>query len=197
MTPMNLTQAIVALFVLVATSGQALADTIASSDFSADADGWRVGEFESPTSLGNVQYSASGGNSGGFIRTDDQFSYNAFVAPAKFLGDMSSAFGGTLSFDERILSSDRSSSVGVIISDGTLLLAYFLSPPTTNWTSRSISLMASAGWELLTPAQAYNDLHGSAATDAQLQQVLGSLSSLPSMPIGTAARIKSISTTSD
>jgi hypothetical protein len=69
----------------------------ASSYFDTNAEGWSaIGDFAVP-----VTWIASGGNPGGNIDLVDGVSGGVmyFVAPAKFLGNQSSAFGQPLSFD--------------------------------------------------------------------------------------------------
>jgi hypothetical protein len=63
------------------------------SVFDIDNDGWTV-------SGGILHYHNSGGNPDGFIEFEDnQDGKGVFIAPAKFLGDLSSYDKGTLSFD--------------------------------------------------------------------------------------------------
>jgi hypothetical protein len=63
------------------------------SSFDIDNDGWTV-------SGGLMHYHNSGGNLDGFIEfEDDQDGAGVFIAPNKFLGDLSSYDQGTLSFD--------------------------------------------------------------------------------------------------
>jgi len=63
------------------------------SSFDIDNDGWTV-------SGGLMHYHNSGGNPDGFIEfEDDQDGAGVFIAPIKFLGDLSSFDQGTLSFD--------------------------------------------------------------------------------------------------
>ena len=67
-------------------------ETIVSS-FDIDNDGWTV-------SGGLIYYHNSGGNPGGFIEfEDDQDGAGVFIAPAKFLGDLTAYNQGTLKFD--------------------------------------------------------------------------------------------------
>lgn len=115
-----------------------------------------------------------GGNPGGFIRTNDLFGWNSYEAPASFLGNQSAAYGGTLSLDERVRSADPAAVYPmVVLSDGTVLLQFRTSAPAagSGWTSFSIPLLASAGWEV---ADGSGNA-GPAATEAQLQGVLSNL----------------------
>ena len=78
------------------------AAVIVQSTFDWSDEGWRVGEFFSTVGDGIPTFVAFGGNPGGFIRTTDLFGWNAFQAPNSFLGDKSSAYGGTLHIEQKI-----------------------------------------------------------------------------------------------
>ena len=68
----------------------AFGTTLVQSTFDTDDEGWRVGDFFSVTgSPATPTYLSSGGNPDGFIRTGDSFSWNAYIAPAQFLGNRS------------------------------------------------------------------------------------------------------------
>src|SRR5215467_4265791 len=97
----------VGVFGLTVASISASANTVVST-FDSSADGWTIGDFFSPagSATSGVTWVASGGNPGGFIRTGDEFDWNSYFAPAAFLGNQSSAYGGNLTLDERVLSSD-------------------------------------------------------------------------------------------
>jgi hypothetical protein len=169
------------LGVSVTVLGLTLASTSASansivSTFDSSADGWTIGDFFSPagSATSGVTRVASGGNPGGFIRTGDEFDWNSYFAPAAFLGNQSSAYGGNLQLDERVLSSDGLVYPMVVISDGSLVLQFETVPPGTGWTSFDIPLIASAGWEI---SDGFGDSLG-AASESQLQQVLSNLAYL-------------------
>ena len=157
----------IALLASLVTSSGAAAQ---SSTFSTNDEGWRVGEFFSVGTSVGVTYVGSGGNQGGYITTTDRFGWNAFWAPSMFLGNKSALYGGTLSLDERVLSSDGNSYPMVVISDGSLRLQYVTAPPTTNWNTFLFPL-TEAGWQLANGT----GNPGPAATQAQFQQVLGNL----------------------
>jgi hypothetical protein len=78
---------------------------------------------------------------------------------------------GTLSVYQRVITSDEIPAPAVVMGDGTLTLQYYALPPTTEWTPAVVRFKASAGWEIASG----NYSHGPAATEAQLQQVLGNL----------------------
>jgi hypothetical protein len=151
----------------------AFAIPLVQSNFDTGDEGWRVGDFFSATgSPATPTYISSGGNPGGFIRTSDLFSWNAYLAPVKFLGNQSAAFGGSLDFDTRVLSTDGNAYYAVILEGGGLQVGYNNGIPTTAWTTFSIPLTG-AGW--------FKNLNGSSGTGgdpisaAELQSVLGNL----------------------
>jgi hypothetical protein len=163
-----------AALLIVCAAFEASASTIAISTFDTDADGWRIGDFFDATGDADPIYVASGGNPGGFIRTGDLFSWNAFQAPAEFIGNQSAAYGGSLNLDMQILSHDGIDYPMVVIGDGFKTLQFRTTPPGTGWTSYSIPLLASAGWEI-------GDGTGNPgvpATEAELQTVLAGLTFL-------------------
>jgi hypothetical protein len=150
------------------------AGVIVESTFDSGDEGWLVGNLFDSSGSSIPIYQATGGNPGGFIRTDDQYSWNGFHAPASFLGDQSAAYAGTLTLDQRLLTSDGIAYPMVVISDGTTKLQYRTVPPGTDWTSFSIPLMASAGWEISDSS----GNPGATASELQLQEVLSSLTFL-------------------
>lgn len=169
---MSLSSSTLVLSLFLLTSTPLRANILVQSTFDAGSEGWEVGDFFDSTGSAAPVWLGAGGNPGGFIRTDDQFNWNAFQAPAAFLGDQSAAYGGNLHLEQRVLSSDGIMYPMVIISDGSLRLQFRTSPPTTGWTPYNISLLAAAGWEVDNDASGNP---GPAATEAQLQQVLSSL----------------------
>ncbi len=116
---------------------------------------------------------AAGTRAGSFARAD-LFGWNAFQAPAEFIGDQSAAYGGSLNLDMQALTHDGLNYPMVVIGDGVTSLQFRTLPPATSWTSYSIPLLASAGWEI---ANGSGD-PGLAATESQLQTVLSGLTFL-------------------
>jgi hypothetical protein len=142
---------------------------LASSDFSVNAEGWRVfGD-------GILSYRASGGSPGGFIRITDQpqslVSY--FDAPAKFLGDKSAAYGWTLEYDVRHSSGGLFDGVPELILVGGDLTLHFNHPaPGTSWKHLRLRLEAgAAGWT-------FGSSTGPAPTEEQFRTVLSALTQL-------------------
>jgi laminin B (domain IV) len=148
--------------------------TIVESRFDVDGEGWRIGDFFAPSPSDVPQYLADGGNPGGFVRTGDVFAWNAYHAPAAFLGDKSAAYGGVLHLDQRALGPNTHVYPMVVMSDGALMLQFPTDPPGSEWKSYDIPLVASAGWEICDGT----GNPGPPASEAQLRQVLGSLSFL-------------------
>ena len=71
---------------------------IAVSTFDTGDEGWLV--VSTLGHSGSPDWSATGGNPGGYIYdTDMDGGWWGFLAPSKFLGDASDAFGNTLTFD--------------------------------------------------------------------------------------------------
>lgn len=69
-----------------------------ASSFDSGLDGWAG-------SGGSISFVPSGGNSGGFLQqVDTTGSFMSVIAPAKFVGSLSSYLGGTLSFDAKNIS---------------------------------------------------------------------------------------------
>ncbi|MGH7453962.1 MAG: laminin B domain-containing protein, partial [bacterium] len=156
--------------ILFSTSGYLFAQDI-TSQFDTDDEDWRAvnNNMSIPT------YFATGGNPGGYISITDNRSGIAWYwqAPAKFLGDVSSAYGGSLSFDlKQSLTINQFDGIDIILEGGGLTLV-FNTPrnPGTAWTSYSVSLIETAGWTKTT-------LTGPPPTQAEMLSVLSSLTKL-------------------
>ncbi len=157
---------------IFAAPATVIATTLVASDFSVNDEGWRVGTLFSNTDATIVPFYLTLNN--GVIETAGLTPFLAFEAPAKFRGDESAAYGGSLEFDVRIAPfltqpGDRPL---VVISDGTTFLQFrATTPPLFVFVSFDVPLLASAGWQLANSSGA----PGPPATEAQLQAVLGSL----------------------
>jgi len=143
---------------------------LAESTFDANADGWTVFNDGSAPA-----YYASGGvGNSGYIRSTDQGqgTYWYWNAPAKFLGNLSTAYNGSLSFYlfQSSTSSQRDQDDIILIGGGITLVYNTSYNPGTNWTYYSISLHETSGW--------FNKANGLLATQAEMQAVLGSLQAL-------------------
>ena len=151
-----------------------VADVIAISEFSVNDENWRLsGDVTSaiPTRL------ATGGNPGGFIRGFDQTVGGVWFwdAPAPFLGNVSAAYNFALTFDLRMRGSGPLFTDSDVILDGAgLSLHIATTPPVPQdvaWTSYSVLLTETAGWQV-------GSLAGPAATQAQMLAVLSDLDRL-------------------
>ena len=146
---------------------------VAQSTFDVDDEGWLVGG-PIPDPPG---YFATGGNPGGFIRGFDASgstggrAFWAFIAPAAYLGDVSAAYGGALSFDLRQDIEDGTpfNDDDVTLIGGGFTIVIDAGPnPATTWTSYSVPFVETAGW--------VHDGTSQPPTMAEMQAVLGSLS---------------------
>jgi hypothetical protein len=150
--------------VFVATPLVAEAAPIVISTFDAGTEGWTI----VADGTGPVW------NPGGYITTVDlglgQTIY--WVAPAAFLGDQSAAYGGTLAFDLRQSATNGGfDATDIFLSNGPTTLAFDLATnPLTVFTHFAVALLA-PGWKV-------GSIAGPDATAAQMQAVLGSLTSL-------------------
>mgnify|MGYP003433600895 CR=1 FL=1 len=153
---------------------KAQAATLVSSTFDNGTDGWVIEDFTSATSLiYTPTYFSTGGNPGGYIQDTDRTTGGwVFKAPTKFLGDMSAAYNGTLSFDSKMpVKGIEGNSEDVALTGGGYSLL-FNNPnnPGINWTSYSISLNEAGGWKV--------EATGLAPTQPQMLAVLSSLTNL-------------------
>ena len=152
---MNLHLAAAGLVFTLSLSAQAAV----TSTFDTDAEGWsgltaRPGESSAPIHNAGPfgSYSATGGNPGGYFRLpdpDDQDTF--FSAPAQFLGNQSSAVGGTLSYDLYTDASINYAGPNVVLQGGGVTLVYVLTtqPAVQNsWVTVSVALAPSAFWHL-------------------------------------------------
>ena len=160
----------ITLTLLLGVLGTASSASAQTSTFSANSEGWLVGDFFTTTGGTAPTWVSNGGNPGGFIRTGDLYAWNAYWAPAAFLGNKSSFYGGSLSLDTQVLSSDGLEYPEVVLSDGTIQIQYMTLPPTTSW-STFVFPLTEAGWQI---ADASGN-PGPAVTQSQFQQVLANL----------------------
>ena len=145
-----------------------------SSTFDTDTDGW----FKLPgsDSGSSVDWVSTGGNPDGYMRYNEVGSgfVDFAAAPAKFLGDKSAYYGGTLSFDilTNTLSNPTNRSDQVKLIGGGIELKYELDDPspTGQWHARSIDLIESAGW--------INTADNQAPDLSEMLSVLGDLTAL-------------------
>jgi hypothetical protein len=165
--------ALISLAVFGLLPSRSSAGSIATSDFSVNDEGWRIsGDATSAV----PSYVPTGGNPGGFIQVFDQVLGDVWFweAPAKFLGNVSGAYGQPLTFDLRMRGSGPLfSDSDIILAGGSLTLHFETSPVPTDvaWTSYSVLMMEAAGWKV-------GSLAGPAPTQAQFLSVISSLDRL-------------------
>ena len=124
---------------------QASAATI-SSTFDTGVEGWTAVD-----TTGHDYFStwkSTGGNPGGFLFGYEDYSITGtgfFIAPSKFLGDLSAYAGGVLSFDIKIITGASRyyySDADVIISNGANSVSWTpdINPAEQGWFTFSVQL---------------------------------------------------------
>jgi hypothetical protein len=138
------------------------------SDFVADAEGW--GAFNG---ISSRRWFAEGGYPDGYVQATDGGAEQifAFVAPAAWLGDLSAAVGGTLSWAMKVSTLAFPMSVpwaDVKLGGGGLVIAGDAgADPGLDWTERSIAFVPGA-WRL-------GEYDGPLATAADIATVLANV----------------------
>jgi len=159
------------------------ATTGPSSGFEHDDDGWTVAGDAQSSSV-KPDFFGTGGNPDGLISAKDDATGGVwyFVAPAKYHGAHAAAFGKKLTFDlktDQIVS--PFSAYDVMLAGGgvTLVTAMPEDPlPVGAWKSYRLPLGEGASWQVATDETVgpESDLTAlPAATDAQIQTVLGNV----------------------
>jgi hypothetical protein len=154
-------------------------DTV--SDFSTGDEGWKVVSFENLTADNfailatyNPAFNLSGGNPGGYISTSDQDDGDlTFSAPAKFLGNVSSATGLNFDLIYPVGTINYQPTDVILMGNGETLL-WKSSPdivPGPSWMSVDLEFVPSAEWHV-------GASNGAPATAADFGNVLGNLSGL-------------------
>ena len=166
------------LALVAASAAPAFAGPIASSTFSTGNEGWSIvndgfGTLWQPT----------GGSSGAYIGALD-LSIGLvwyFSAPAKFLGNVATAYDQSLTFDLRQSTGAEQFDTTDIFLVGAGKTLAFDTPdnPGTDWTSYSVSLNE-AGWRhgVLNTGWWQSNPLGAAATQADMLSVLGDLQAI-------------------
>ena len=135
--------AVAAAFAVALSIAQASATTI-SSTFDTGAEGWTA--LDTVGHDYNANWQSTGGNPGGFLEGVENVSNGGtgyFIAPSKFLGDLSAYAGGTLSYDLEVISgSDYFSDVDVIISNGSNSVSWTsnINPVGDGWVAFHVQL---------------------------------------------------------
>lgn len=146
--------------------------SIASSTFSSYNEDWTlIGDVDERPEL-----RGTGGNPGGHICGTDLNTGDIwyFVAPGKYLGDVSRAYGKRLTFDmKQSIQHSQLHGRDVILRGGGFLLTYNTrGTPGLDWTPYSVTLdaEASSGW--------VRDDTQEPVTEAELRATLSDLNSL-------------------
>ena len=147
---------------------------LAGSNFEGDAEGWKLsnnGDLNAPT------LEREGGNPAGNLCGRDEGNGDIwyFVAPQKFLGNMSGAMGKRLTFELRqdsIFNQVRGRDV--VLNGGGLAVTWFIRfAPGLDWTPYSVRFDGNSGWRIDEPSG-----NGADATEDDLRTVLSDLNSL-------------------
>jgi hypothetical protein len=142
------------------------------STFDAGNEGWVVvsypfrGHVAAPLSSA-LPFDAANGLPPGSVRVGDIFGETGIAAPAAYLGDMRSFYGGRLAYDILIRFSDNTTYPGVVLNGGTgSVYCDAPSPAIGSWEARTVPL-TEAGWKVSGTTVA--------ATQAQFLAVLQNL----------------------
>ncbi len=171
------------LATLLGGAQPAMAQTVlAASHFDADREGWVAQDLGSPNpgappvhlATYIPTYQSTGGNPGGHLQLGDPTG-NAWYwyAPGAFLGNKSSAYGGTLSYQLKVTGGTEPFTQPdvILVGGGLTLVRGNLAPPgSVSFNSYQLNL-SETGWTR-------NALGGVAATDEDMKTVLGNLSHL-------------------
>ena len=147
---MKLTQMTLrAVMFLAAAALTANGGNIVVSTFNTTAEGWRVGDFLVPTgSPALPDHLFVGGNPGGFIRTTDQFDFNAYLAPSAFLGNWTAMGVTSVGFDLRHASTDIvvQAYLSIVGPLGVSISRFGLPALRNNWSTFSFDTTSNIGW---------------------------------------------------
>jgi len=143
---------------------------IAVSTFDSGDEGWLVVSTEGYS--GSPDWSPTGGNPGGYIsETDMDGGGWGFLAPSKFQGDASDAFGSTLTFDFcGDIIQHETAGVALANSTGIGIITTVLLPDYPGQIAhREVVLDNSQVWKVY---NYFTGEEGGLATNAQIQDVL-------------------------
>lgn len=137
------------------------------SDFTTGLDGWT-------TTNSTESFEATGGNPSGNLRgVEGGGGVWYFSAPDAYLGDQSSFYGGSITFDlKQDIGENQFDDTDLILSGGGYSLVLDVGDnPGTDWTSYSVNLALGGGWRI-------GSLTGSIASEDQIRETLADLESL-------------------
>jgi hypothetical protein len=147
---------------------------LACSYFNIDAEDWAVIDWPD-IQVGPAAWTGSTGNPGGSIFPNDPDTGDRyFSAPAKFLGDKSAAYGGTLTYDMLVTDSDTPpwDQPFISITGGNMTLNWTAAawPVVNAWNTYEVRLDETGGWT--------RSSDNSTPTASEFASVLSSLSAL-------------------
>ncbi len=155
----------VSLFPLVAAAAP-------SSSFDSGTEGWSVVDLNPPYDGVGTAYAVLH-QDGHIVFADPSVQSFFFEAPSAFLGDLSSWFGGTLSYRQKVTPATpewRDDPDVVIVGGGLTLVFQNVANPGVDWTDYSV-VLGGTGWRV-------DSLTGAAATSLQMQAALGGVERL-------------------
>ena len=145
---------------------------LAVSTFDANDEGWTVtGDAQGGSPTPN--YFPSGGNPGGYLSAVDDETGGVWYwqAPAKFLGNISEAYGYTLRFDLRQSAISQQREAPDVVLKGPGGTFYYDTPynPDKVWTAYTVVLSETSGW---------TKSDGSIPTQAEMKALLSDVNTM-------------------
>jgi Laminin B (Domain IV) len=161
---------------LVSASG-AFAQSNIQSTFDTNPEGWLVAGYsyaaQTAGPIGGITptHDPLNGQPAGSIRMGDQFGETCVVAPAQFLGDLTTSFDGEFSYDIFLRFTDGVDYPAVILVGATdSLYNVRPTPPLDQWHHVSVPF-ATSEWRI-------NSWRGTVATQSQLLAVLSNVQAI-------------------
>jgi hypothetical protein len=161
-----------ACFYRVVATVSNVSPTGLTNTFDLTSEDWRIVDYPfrshaTSPATSPLPFDASFGNPPGSVRVGDVYAETGIAAPAQFLGNKLSFYGGSLAYDIYIRYTDDTAYPAMVLNDGTMSLYYDTpSPPLNAWQHRSLPL-SQDGWKVSSS--------GVAATEAQFKAVLSNL----------------------
>jgi hypothetical protein len=142
-----------AFALVIALSGSAGAGEIASR-FDTGSESWQVVDYPFRSSAIGARamialpYDGAFGNPAGSVRVGDVYGETGIAAPAAFLGDKHTFYGGSLAWDILIRYSDAATYPALVLAGATMSLYYDAPAPVLGqWTHVSVPL-TETGWKV-------------------------------------------------
>lgn len=173
---------ILMFFCCICCSGKGLFAQIVS-DFTVNDETWKVyNEPAGGAPVLPINWSASGGNPGGYIsETDISIGAWGWIAPSEFKGDLSAYYGCNLSYDlyQNTFAGDMSNYYDVMIfntTGDTMVYNYPDLNVANSWVNKIVPLTDVAGWK-------YGESIAGGAPAATAAQILAILSDVSKIRI--------------